>query len=67
MTDELSISKARVAELEIELAASTAALNHCLVTLDKLAKLGNGDQYGNSVGNTMALKSLRLILGNGYN
>ena len=30
--------------------------------LDKLARLGNGDRFGNSEGNTIALKALRAVL-----
>ena len=29
--------------------------------LEKLAKLGNGDQYGNSVGNEIARAALKLL------
>jgi len=29
--------------------------------LDKLAKLGNGDQYGNSVGNQIARAALKAL------
>lgn len=32
-------------------------------TLERLAKLGNGDQYGNSDGNVIALEMLNKIRG----
>ena len=66
MQEELDLADAEIATNRQRSAELDVALNCCLVTLDKLAKLGNGDQYGNSVGNVMALETLRLILGNGY-
>lgn len=36
-------------------------LNETRDTLDKLAKLGNGDQYGNSIGNIIAKVMLDKI------
>lgn len=36
-------------------------LAHAIETLEKLACLGNGDEYGNSVGNEMAQVALKRI------
>jgi hypothetical protein len=34
-----------------------------LVALDKLARLGNGDRYGNSIGNTIAQEAIAKATG----
>ena len=34
-----------------------------LATLDKLARLGNGDRYGNSIGNTIAQEAIAKATG----
>ena len=37
------------------------ALNLAIEALNKLARLGNGDSYGNSDGNCIAIKTLKAI------
>jgi hypothetical protein len=37
------------------------ALKMAIEALDKLARLGNGDSYGNSDGNCIAIKTLKAI------
>ena len=41
-----------------ELATVTAQRDELLATMRKLACLGNGDQYGNSEGNTIAQEAI---------
>lgn len=41
-----------------QLAAVTAQRDELLATMRKLACLGNGDQYGNSEGNTIAQEAI---------
>lgn len=49
LTDELR----RLHEVNVEL----------LAALDKLARLGNGDRYGNSIGNTIAQEAIAKATG----
>ena len=51
VTAELEQAEARIEELEAKLAEMTEAL-------EKLARLGNGDHYGNSDGNMIAIRAL---------
>ena len=51
----------RTAELEAELAASQAREQQLREALRKLACLGNGDSYGNSIGNCIAQEALAKI------
>lgn len=37
-------------------------LDKIVETLENIAKLGNGDKYGNSIGNTMALEILPIAI-----
>lgn len=49
------------AAIDASTAPLTEALEKARGALDALAKLGNGESYGNSVGNVMALQALAEI------
>lgn len=49
--------------LEAEIKQLKAQRDELLVVLEKLAKLGNGDCYGNSVGNDIAKAALTKAKG----
>ena len=51
--NDVEALQARIAELEQQLAELREAL-------EKLARLGNGDRYGNSEGNVIAQNALAL-------
>jgi hypothetical protein len=46
--------------------ALTAKLAKAVEALDRLARLGNGDRYGNSEGNVIAQTTLAEIKGESY-
>jgi len=50
---------AHITAMQDEIAALKAELARARDALEKLARLGNGDSYGNSVGNEIAIKALR--------
>jgi len=56
-------AEAYVAELEDKLFKTEGLLAKTLETLEKLAKLGNGDRYGNSDGNMIARTTLSELKG----
>ena len=56
VTAELEQAEARIEELEAKLAKAVGAL-------EKLARLGNGDHYGNSDGNMIARATLAELKG----
>ena len=60
-----ALQESRIAELEAYLDAMTAraAINgkeavRYREALEKLARLGNGDHYGNSIGNQIAIRAI---------
>ena len=50
-------------ELADRIEAMTAKLAKAVEALDRLARLGNGDRYGNSEGNVIARATLAEIKG----
>jgi hypothetical protein len=48
-------------ELGLETSAKDKLLKQCKDTLEVLAKLGNGNAYGNSRGNEIAIRALAAI------
>lgn len=50
----------RIKQLEQQLASANALIEQARAVLLKLACLGNGEQYGNSVGNCIAQDALSL-------
>jgi hypothetical protein len=61
MTDGYDEARKRVIELLDEKVVLLRLIKQCKEALEKLAKLGNGDHYGNSVGNNLALDVLVAI------
>jgi len=54
--NDLALAELRIKELEAKLAKAVE-------TLEKLARLGNGDRYGNSDGNMIARATLAILKG----
>ena len=46
---------------DAELAKYKQAVAEIRAKLDTIAKLGNGDRYGNSVGNTLAIEAIAIL------
>ena len=53
-------------ELADRIEAMTAKLAKAVEALDRLARLGNGDRYGNSEGNVIARTTLAEIKGESH-
>jgi len=53
-------------ELADRIEAMTAKLAKAVEALDRLARLGNGDRYGNSEGNVIARATLAEIKGESH-
>jgi hypothetical protein len=53
-------------ELADRIEAMTAKLAKAVEALDRLARLGNGDRYGNSEGNVIARATLAEIKGENH-
>jgi len=58
MTEHKALSAFEQAKLQEEVEALNLRVARLVDTLHKLACLGNGDNYGNSIGNTMAQDAL---------
>lgn len=61
--NDLAMAYHRLAEMQKELHRLDALNTELVEALEKLARLGNGDSYGNSIGNDIAIAALAKARG----
>jgi hypothetical protein len=59
--EDVNVARARLERESRIIATAEARLAAVVEALDKLAKLGNGDSYGNSIGNCIAKEALAAL------